>query len=313
MIRRSLAGFLGVAACGATLLLAVAPIVRWTVRDRVPGLSLIFYASPWPVIAFGAALCAYYWFRHARRFMAAVLAMECLAALAGWLSHDWQWRASTDIRGELRVVHWNVDRPNKRQAGTMRWLAAQDADIIAVAERQPKTRNTMRRWRAAFPDYESVTARGETLCLVRGQVLSVSKELRDDGSYATVIRTRVRDQEVTVLQVDLNGNLTHDRTAAVKAVRAIVDRHRAEHLILLGDFNTPADSALLAPLRSEMVNTFEAVGSGCQATWPMPFPVLSLDQVWTSSSLRPVHCEHVGSWRSDHRAVVVGLDFVPRK
>ena len=80
--------------------------------------------------------------------------------------------------------------------------------------------------------------------------------------------------------------------------------------ILVGDFNTPLDSAYIAPLRKEMTNAFEASGSGCAATWPMPLPVLSLDQVWTTPSLRPVRCEHFGSWRSDHRAVVAEIDFV---
>ena len=60
-----------------------------------------------------------------------------------------------------------------------------------------------------------------------------------------------------------------------------------------------------------------------KARWQAAFPdyqlvpargetllLLSLDQVWTTPSLRPVRCEHFGSWRSDHRAVVAEIDFV---
>ncbi len=327
MIRRSLAGSLYVLACLSTVLIVMAVVVRCTVQDRWPGLLLLFFATPWPVITAGAAIWAVYWFRRGwageagsapstvidRRssWLTGVgLGVVCVAALAAWLTHDWQWRRAKDVRGSLRLAHWNVDRPIMRQAGDFRWLAAQDADLISIAEREPRKINMKARWQAAFPDYQLVTARGETLLMVRGEVLSVSKDMRHEGSFATTIRTRIRGHEVTVLQVDINGTPWASRAGALDRVAAIVHEHRAENLILVGDFNTPLDSVFIAPLRAEMVNAFETAGSGCAATWPMPLPVLSLDQVWTSPTLRPVRCEHFGSWRSDHRAVVAEIDFV---
>jgi endonuclease/exonuclease/phosphatase (EEP) superfamily protein YafD len=311
MIRRLFAGSLFVLACGAPLLLVAALVVRCTVHDRQYQFLLLFYMTPWPVIAAGAGMCAVYWFRHAHRFTAAWLAVLALTAGAGWLANDWQWRPTSSVRGELRLVHWNVDRPDKRQASVMRWLAAQDADLIAIAERQPKRKDTSARWRAAFPDYQLVPARGETLCLVRGEVLSVKKVLRSDGSYGTLIRTRVRGRNVTVLQADINGTPWVSRAGALKKLVTIMHQHRAENLIVVGDFNTPLDSVFIAPFRQEFSNAFETSGSGCEATWPVPFPVLSLDQVWTSPSVRPVLCQHFASWRSDHRAVLAEFDFAP--
>lgn len=311
MTRRAISHGLFAVFCAATAMLAIGPIVRCTVQDRIPGLSLFFYASPWPVIALGALIAGIFWKRRGQKWLSIVLAVECLAATGMWLASNWQWRPQSEARGALRVVHWNVDRPDKRQAGTMQWLAAQDADIIAIAERQPRKLNTMSRWEAAFPGFKLVPAKGETLLLVRGEVASIKKALRDDGSFATVIHTRVRDRDVTVVQTDLYGGPGHDRSEAIRQLIAIVERHRDENMIVLGDFNTPADSALLAPIRRDLTNAFEAAGHGCIATWPMPLPVLSLDQIWTSHSLKPVRCEHFGSWRSDHRAVVAEIDFVP--
>jgi endonuclease/exonuclease/phosphatase (EEP) superfamily protein YafD len=91
----------------------------------------------------------------------------------------------------------------------------------------------------------------------------------------------------------------------------LAGEHRSEFLIVLGDFNTPADSAFFRPLRAFATNAFEVAGSGCAATWPMPLPVLSLDQMWTTGRLRAVRCEHMLSWRSDHRAVRAEFDFAP--
>lgn len=289
-----------------------AVIVRCTVLDRLHGYLLLYYLTPWPAIAVGAGVCATYWFRRGCRFIAALLVLLSLTTAFAWLAHDWQWRPDTRARGELRIVHWNVDRPDRRQPGTMRWLAAQDADIIAIAEREPKKKDTIERWQTGFPGYRLVPARGETLCLVRGEVLSVvENEIHSYKSYGTSIRVRVRGREITVLQVDINGTPWVSRSEALGQLLAVVQRHRGENLILVGDFNTPLDSVFIAPFRQEMTNAFEAAGSGCAATWPMPFPVLSLDQIWTSPSLRPVRCEHLGSWRSDHRAVRTEIDFAP--
>ena len=339
MIRRSLAGILFALACSATFLLLAAVIVRFTIQDRWAGFLALYFATPWPVIAAGSAICAVYWFRLGRRRSAARvagspdlhtikpdarmggirrcsrlaalgLAMLCVVAVVGWLTQGWQWRRAKDVRGDLRLVHWNVDRPVWRQAGDFRWLAAQDADIISIAEREPRKIKMKARWQAAFPDYQLVPARGETLLLVRGEVLSVTKEMHFKGSYGVRIQTRIRGREVTVLQVDINGDPLLSRAGALTKIAAIVGQHHDENLILVGDFNTPLDSAYIGLLRKEMTNAFEASGSGCAATWPMPLPVLSLDQVWTTPALRPVRCEHFGSWRSDHRAVVAEIDFV---
>jgi endonuclease/exonuclease/phosphatase (EEP) superfamily protein YafD len=311
MIRRGLTRTLFLLACIAPVLLLVAAVVRITIADAMPAFAPLFYATPPAVLAVGAGLCAAYWFRHGHRTIAILLGVLGLAAFAQWLRVDWQWRAPTGERGDLRVVLWNVDRPDWRQAGTMRWLAAQDADVIAVAERHPRKKNTMAQWQAAFPGYQLVPAKGETLCLVRGEILSTQEGMRSQGSFATAIHARIRGRELIVLQVDINAKPRLSRAGPLNEIAAIADRYRENNLLLLGDFNTPADSVLLRPLRREMTNAFEAAGSGCKATWPMPFPVLSLDQVWTNARLRPVACIHAVSWRSDHRAVVTELKFAP--
>ena len=309
MIRSTFRGFLFVLMCLATVALLAAVIVRCTVRDGMEGFLLLFYATPWGVITAGAGVCAWYWFRQGSRFTAAWLTVLSLACLAVWLQNDWQWRPAPTARGQLRVVHWNVDRPDWRQVWTFTWLAEQDADIIAIAEREPKRRNMAARWETAFPGYKQVPQRGETLLLVRGDVLSTKKEMRSEGSYTTAVRVRIRGREVTVLQADINGTPWVSRAKTLGKLADIVRKHRDENLLLVGDFNTPLDSVCFAPIRQELSNAFETAGRGYRATWPMPLPVLSLDQMWTSPGLRAVRCEHIGFWSSDHRAIRAEFDF----
>jgi endonuclease/exonuclease/phosphatase (EEP) superfamily protein YafD len=208
-------------------------------------------------------------------------------------------------------VQWNVDRPVRRLDGDLRWLAAQDADLITIAERHPRNKNTLDRWQAALPDYQLLPSDGEMLCLVRGEILSSEEGSLGYGSYRTLIHARIRGHEMTVLQVDINGYPSESRRPPLQTLAALVAQHRSECLIVLGDFNTPKDSAFFLPLRALAVNAFETAGRGCADTWPMPLPVLSLDQMWTTGQLRPVRCEHMISWRSDHRAVRAEFDFAP--
>jgi endonuclease/exonuclease/phosphatase (EEP) superfamily protein YafD len=310
MIRRTWRGILFGIATAATALFVLGLVLQFSIRDRVPGFSILYYATPWPVLAVCGGVLALYWHRHRRRTVASGLAAAAFVALGCWLTLDWEWRRPPASNGALRVVLWNADRPDSRLPGDVRWLRAQDADIIAIAERQPRKKNTEKRWRTAFYNYEHVISAGEMLCLIRGEVGVVEKTWLDDGSYGVLIPARVRGQDVTVFQVDINGSPPVNRREPLHQVAEVVGKHRAERLIVLGDFNTPRHSEHLLPLRAEATNAFEAVGNGCAATWPMPLPVLSLDQMWTNSLLRPVRCEHIISWRSDHRPVVAEFDFM---
>ena len=298
-------------ACVASALVGVAFAIHGTIRDRIPGLSILFYATPWPVIAAGSALLAIYWTRRELRIPASLFVAITLTALGFWLALDWQWRQTPGPRGQLRIVQWNVDRPAWRLDGDLRWLAAQDADIITIAERHPRRKNTLDRWQAALPDYQLVPSDGEMLCLVRGTVESVEEGSLARRSFRNVIHTRVRDHDVTVVQVDLDGFPPADRSVPLHELALLAGEYRSECLIVLGDFNTPADSAFFLPLRGIATNAFEVAGRGCAATWPVPVPVLSLDQMWTTGRLRAVRCEHFASWRSDHRAVRAEFDFAP--
>jgi vancomycin resistance protein VanJ len=297
------------AATAGSMLAGISLFMHLTVRDGYHRPAFLYYATPWPLLAIGAGLLAVYWQWDRRRFLCGALALISVVALAGWLINDWEWRSAPDAPGELRVVLWNVDRPEVRFAGDVDWLRAQDADLIAIAERQPKKKDRFARWKEAFPGYAAMASKGEMLCLVRGEVLTVEESSLGYGSYCTNLNTRLRGREVRVLQVDLNGYPTESRRQPLERITDLAVKHRTENLLVLGDFNTPRNSVCFAPLRVEATNAFTAVGRGCAATWPTILPVLSLDQIWTNRQLPAVRCRHVSSWRSDHRAVVAEFAF----
>jgi endonuclease/exonuclease/phosphatase family metal-dependent hydrolase len=79
--------------------------------------------------------------------------------------------------------------------------------------------------------------------------------------------------------------------------------------IVMGDFNTPTDSVWFDEVRNDYDHAFEQAGRGMLTTWPAPAPILAIDHVWLSRQLR-ADCASIGwSWASDHRPIVVDLEW----
>jgi endonuclease/exonuclease/phosphatase (EEP) superfamily protein YafD len=207
-------------------------------------------------------------------------------------------------------VHWNVARPDALLPRAAAWLRAQDADILCLAEAQPRGKRTLDRWRAELPDYKVQESMGEMLCLVRGEVIESRNEFLTPGSFAVRHRLKVRGQAVNVLQIDIDARPGRSRRAAMDGLQRLAALERDGNLIIAGDFNLPRESAFLDSLRSDFRQSFEASGRGFAETWPLPLLALSLDQVWTGRAWQPQAARHGWNWLSDHRPVVV--EIAPR-
>lgn len=319
MIRFGLAKFLDLVRLSAWVLLPLATFLRLTWRDEVPGIALLFYAAPWPVIGVGCLVLSELEWRRGGRKSAIITAVLGLVAGGLWLHGSWKTGEPPAKRGDLRVVLWNVARPDARLPEAAAWLRSQDADIIALAEARRRGKpHHLDRWLAELPGYKPLLSYGEMLCLVRGEILESNKgwlitspsQKMGASSYRTDVEALIRGEKVHIVQVDLDARPFYNREIPLRALHQHAQTLRGKNLIVLGDFNTPRESAFFDPLRGELSQAFEAAGTGFAETWPRPFPVLSLDQIWTSPSLRAVRCQHHTSWLTDHRAVVAEFDFV---
>lgn len=285
-------------------------IVRTTVRDSVDLVAPLYYATPWPVLA--ALTLPFVWtFRRQPKMVFVVIVLAHLFGGA-WLMEDWRSGEPSKEPADLRVVQWNVDRPVAGIPAVAKRLREYDADILAVSEPMPKHEpGDPERWRREFPGYQVNFAPGNILCLVRGEAKLLRTGFYGPASFYALYDVRIRDRDFRVLQVDGNANPTTPRRDPLTQLTALADSLQDRPLLVIGDFNAPRDSVHVAGMRTHFTNTFEKAGLGCGATWPMPFPVLSLDQIWCGAGLVPVRCWHEVTFRSDHRPVVAELKFAP--
>lgn len=299
------------AACLLLAGAALAAVVRLTLRDRWPVLSALFYATPPLVIAL-AALLASAAAAAARRRPLALLALLGAAGAAWWgVATGFVHRPPQHCADSVRVMFWNVNRGWLGWDAIAEHIRAADADVVGLVEARFDDPAAGDALAAALPEYAMLDPVFGIMLLSRGECLQVVDDwLPPAGKYRRV-SLRVGSSEFEAWVVDLESNPLGARADTLRRVARKLAYRRDRPVVLMGDFNTPSDSIFFEPLRAQAANAFESAGSGYAATWPIPAPVLTLDQVWTNPLVEPLCTRLDWSWRSDHRAVVVDVGVTP--
>ncbi|RLS54333.1 MAG: hypothetical protein DWH91_12055 [Planctomycetota bacterium] len=283
-----------------TWLVAIGVFARLS-RDELPWLATIYYATPLPLLAMGAVLLmGIHWEKKPRRYRW----MFCagLLILAN-LTEDWRGRPDRSHRDDLKVVFWNACRINHGWESVTAEARSWDADVIALVEAGRGTERNRERWRDGVPGYTVNLLGGGLMLLVRGESGESTVHEFSNNSRARQIRVTVDGRSMTLVIVDIDANPFSSRREALAQLAEVADGLTHEPVLILGDFNTPADSALLRPLRTNYRLAFDEAGQGYRSTWPIPFPVLSIDQAWFNSQIEVTACQHLWTGASDHRPV----------
>jgi endonuclease/exonuclease/phosphatase (EEP) superfamily protein YafD len=280
--------------------------IRLTVGDRLLVASTIYYATPWSILAALAFIKAWYERRRIIPFRAWLAASGICGLL--WLSGSLYSRTQTATGPTVRVIQWNMAHGNRGLPGLVDRLAELDPDIAILIEADPQRLDVRAVFEGAFPD-RHVTMMGGGIALVSRWPAGESIPFHV-GYAANDARIREIDVQTpygpwTVFAVDLDSNPFYLREKAIRELAELVDRRNDRPVIVAGDFNTPLDSAFYDDFRAlGLQEIFQSAGTGYLHTWPVPLPVLSLDQVWVNARLKPISCERKWAWRSDHAAVI---------
>jgi len=281
--------------------------VRLVFRDRIAGLAALTYATPVCVLAALAALaCALAAYGGRRRLAAAT------AALAGALG---VWAVAGEVSlhpnagsGRYRGLLWNVDHGHLGWDRVAARVRAEDPDIAAFidAGRSPGAASTAL---ASVLQDRNIYWWNDVLALaVRGRITDARYYPLGLGSHAGVAHVEIDGRRLTVVVVHPRSSPTESRGPAFAQLESLLASLDGEPLLVLGDFNTPSDSVFFDPLRAHLHSAFETVGMGFAGSWPMPIPLLAIDQVWSSDSLSMRSCHLSGSSASDHRLVAFSFD-----
>jgi endonuclease/exonuclease/phosphatase (EEP) superfamily protein YafD len=297
------------AADGAVFAVAAviaALVVRLTVRDRVPGLDVLYYATP-PVVSGVVAIVAgaILW-RTERRRVAAGAAALAAVCCALYLHGSFVGNAEASP-GALRGLFWNVEHGSAGWTTLAADVARFDPDVAWLAEAGDGTHGEDDAFRAALPDRTLLRIRGGLVVIVRGEAKLVERQRLPNAGRAAVVEIAVKDRALTTVFADLGSNPS-PRSPPLGRVWRMAEPRLGAPLFVLGDFNTPRDSAVFDAWRPHLKHAFESAGHGLDATWPQPCPVLAIDHVWAGGGAVVRTCELPYTWHSDHRPVVFTFD-----
>jgi vancomycin resistance protein VanJ len=302
-VRRRVAQGVAVGAIGLVVLSAA---LRLTVRDSVPGLAAVFYATPLTLDSVGALVAALLFFRLRRRRAAVVCAAVGLACGGTFVARSIRFDEPRPP-GALRGFHWNVAHGFWGWTRIGEELASSDPDVAWLSESDDDAAFDDAT-RAALPGRAIVHEKSGLTLIVRGEATCVDRVRVGDAGRLARSRIVVGGRAFESVHVDAPSSPFTDRARIFDDVLKYVEPRLASPTLVVGDFNAPRDSAVFDAWRGPLAHAFETAGQGCDATWPIPAPVLSIDHVWSGGGLAVRTCALRWTRLSDHRPVEFTFD-----
>jgi endonuclease/exonuclease/phosphatase family metal-dependent hydrolase len=281
----------------------VAVAIRLSVRDSIAALAPVYYATPPLVLAVLTLLAAIVFARgraHRRGIAAAVLTVGLLA---------WGMGRHVSLRNPIGsddgivLCTWNLSHGWGGWADIAGVLAEDDADVIGLVEADlsDEARQTLAE---ALPDHTILAGDAGMTVAVRGEAGEPTMISLGEGSSCLRLDVRCKETDLAVLLVDIDSNPFTDRGGPIRAVQKLAAGITDRPVVILGDFNTPRDSAHFDDWDGALSNVGDSLGCGWLATWPAWAPVLEIDHIWLSKRLEARRCRIGWSFQSDHRRVI---------
>lgn len=247
----------------------------------------------------------------------------------------WVTRRPPADSGRIRVLAYNVLGAQRGYDAVARQLRRYRPDVIVFSEAPDGSRglelaDTIRKLSPEWTPAQS----GEMCLFSRWPVLEKEWQPLHSATlgerYRDKVRMRVRAPfgSFTVIGAHfstalhgqtLRGERRHlpaylDRAGAIRWEQAqdVLQWARAQEgpVIVAGDFNTPPAGHVYGALRRPYRDAFADAGWGWGFTYPSRTPLLRIDYILHSPSLRTVRCEVGPAPGSDHRPVFAELAYL---
>lgn len=221
----------------------------------------------------------------------------------------------------LTIVQMNSWGERNRTMGqTVKWILAQDPDIVIAQEASPRFQRAFER-RADYHRTCNPEDRCEVVIYSKAKPVSVGVESVNDGVFFPTTRATFSAPggDFTVIGAHFTWPIPPGvQQQQSRRLAAIASRYDSDRLIIAGDFNS-------TPWSFSLRRQDEALGlkrrNKAMLTWPamvfsrwnirMRLPFLAIDHVYAGADWRTVSVERGPALGSDHFPVVVKLALSP--
>jgi vancomycin resistance protein VanJ len=237
----------------------------------------------------------------------------------------------------LRVISYNIWNRNPQLDSDIDWMLEQDADVLVLVEAVQHHLPTLSRLALYYPYYRRVDSNimiASRYPMLSSEIIVLEKKTSPlNGRIGLRTVLDVDGQSVTVYGVHLsvprplvtayprwmvNKTLylvqNYDETRRNAQIAVLLNHLQQETnpVIIAGDFNMSHTSTIYESfVEAGLVDTHAAAGAGFGLSWslrPSLPPVLRIDYVWHSDSLRTVTARIGERQGSDHLPLIVDIE-----
>lgn len=289
------------------LMTALAFAVRLFIQDRLPGfLAYVYYAAS-PMVLAGAVLVAGLWWLILRHYAAALPTLAlALVGLSFALVTMCRFNPpQPSSAASLRLLFWNVAHGVRGWPKLAAAIRRYDPDLVGLVEAGEDVAAMEAIWAEHLPEYHvAAYDTGITILSRRPMNIAAASTRQTWSRYVHAI-AELDGQALDFVVFDILHTIGQSRDVAFGPLYEVLEPLTGRAVVVVGDFNTPVDSVFLDRMRREYEHAFEAAGRGYAATWPVPLPLLTIDQAWASPAVRLLTCRHGWSTLSDHRPILL--------
>lgn len=205
------------------------------------------------------------------------------------------------------VVSENLRAQNAAASDIARTLADRSPDLIALQELDSSNLQAVEGvLDTPYPHHYVVGTVGlwSKYQLTDGAKLDLA--LGWSRALSVEVATPGASTRVYVVHLASVRPLTYEtRNSMLSELTDTIASDDADHLVVVGDFNTASTDRILTPLQNELMEASDS-NLGLGFTWPASFPVARLDHVFVRG-LTTVGSSVLDANGSDHRGIEVGL------
>lgn len=280
-------------------------IVHFIIKDRFFPLSILFYASPLPIIIGITLFLAALFFKRKPFYYLLLLASIILTCI--WFNNYYFFNQTEPQQNTTKVLYWNLA---KRQQIPVAYISEKvntyQPEILAFVEVTSRTLSNLDSLKKALPNYNFEIISGAMLVASTGNIEIISLAYEDNSHKANLIKVQTDSKLFRFIVTDLTASLLVNKQKPISFVSDYAKINSVDFIV--GDFNTPYESMFFSELNSKFTS-FHAYNDGFSSTWPTGIPLSEIDHFWLSNKHQPVQLYKFYNKASDHALLISEFKF----
>ncbi len=285
-------------------------LIRLTIRDSISFIAPLYYATPYILIFFYAFFIAIFaLFKRIKVFTSIFLLISIISLI---FFYNTEFVTNKKIKredSEYRIMFFNLARNGREKIDDIiKIIRDEKIDIAGFVE----TTNLLythsnrialdpKKWNDKLPEYNIKMLKNEMMLITKSKIVSSLNGGCKRLNY-NKINLVLDNKEVTLFIVDIASKPFKSRKIPFETLKNEI--YKEKNVIFMGDFNTPISSYFFDDMKIKYQNAFLKTGNGYKPTWPLPIPILTLDNIWFDNNWNLINCKYYKTDFSDHYAII---------